>query len=175
MNSFTQLFIVFSVLLAVIIYVCFVSVSDVKLTEEIREKPKHNAFIKSKAIKKLNDIEAEVIKPRNIDVLSLHPNRSRTEFMATSVVKLYTEIENSVAELSVTWAEFLLLPKESIRSKQKIIDPKVLKSLTLCSNELAANLSTNLGGKDFEWCLWTLSAKGGNVKVRLFLSIYFDR
>jgi hypothetical protein len=172
MNSFTQLFIIFSVLLSVILWVCFVTVNDVKLTNEVPEKPKRSAFIKSVAIKKVNAIEAEIIKPRNIDILTLHPNRSRTEFKANSVVKMYTDIENSVSELSVTWAEFLLLPKESIRSKQKSIDPKVLKSLTLCSNELAANLSTNLGGKDFEWCLWTLSAAGGNVKVCFFLSLF---
>ena len=85
---------------------------------------------------------------------------------ADSIPPYYTESENEISESSLVWADILMIPKEILRSKQVTIDAKVLKTVKFCPQSIVANLSLELAGLDLKWCKWSLSATGGQVKVR---------
>jgi hypothetical protein len=107
---------------------------------------------------------ADMSKAWNVVSRTTHSSRSLKA--ADDTPSYYTESENEISESSIVWADFLMIPKERLRSKQVILEATVLKALKLCPPLIVANLTLELAGADLEWCKWSLSATGGKVKVR---------
>lgn len=153
--------------LVALVLVTFFHIYDVGFGELILSKNKK--AIKSGLLHRRDSTNGDVIKPTNVEILLSDPRsyvpRDNVTFKSAEVVKLYDDRENKLSKAEIVWADFVLLPKEGLRSKQQNLDPSILKTLNLCSNELLANLSRKLDGKDFEFCKWSLSGTGGKVKV----------
>jgi hypothetical protein len=109
-------------------------------------------------------INADMSNAWNVVPKTTHTSRALKA--ADDILSYYTESENEISESSVVWADFLMIPKERLRSKQVTLEATVLKTLKLCPQIIVANLSLELAGADLEWCKWSLSATGGKVKVR---------
>jgi hypothetical protein len=109
-------------------------------------------------------INADMSKAWNVVSKSTHMSRGLKA--ADNIPSYYTEFENEISESSIVWADFLMIPKERLRSKQVTLDAEVLKTMKLCPQTIVRNLSLELAGADLEWCKWTLKATGGKVKVR---------
>lgn len=110
-----------------------------------------------------HDTNPEKMKAQNSASKTTHTSRALKA--ADSIPSYYTELENEITESSVVWADFLMIPRERLRSKQVTLEAKVLNTMKLCSPGIVANLSAELAGADLNWCKWTLSATGGKVKV----------
>ena len=92
-------------------------------------------------------------------------SRSLLSFAANS--RLFSPSENKLSKLSVTWADFLLLPKEKLRTAMQIRPNSPTIERNICPPTINSNLSLKLGGADYDWCKWALSETGAKVKVVL--------
>ena len=157
------------IVLGGLIWFSFFHFYDVGFGELIVRKNKKSSG--SGVLYRRDFVRTDIIKPTNIEFLKSNPRsyipRNETVLKVSEVVKLYDDEENKLSEAAIVWAEFILIPKVRLRSRQQSLDPSVLKTFHLCSNEVVANLSRKLDGKDFEFCKWSNSRTGGKVKVHI--------
>ena len=167
----TNCVVVLCALFCVLVWVGFFHMYDVRIGEQIKNNSRSNEKkgAVSAALDERKAVYAAIIKPTNVEVLNKniasYVPRNRTVFKSSEVERLYTDQENTLSLASIVWADFVTLPKAILRSKQLSLEPKILQSFKLCSNDIVANLTRKLDGKDLEWCRWSLSDKGGRVKV----------
>jgi hypothetical protein len=72
----------------------------------------------------------------------------------------------------IAWNEFLKLDREVPGNELAVVVPEGVYFNT-CSNEVVGNITEpGLSKENYEWCKWTLSPTGGNVKVRQLLNLH---
>ena len=175
MNSSTRYCVVFFVLLGVTLWLFLLIDYDGKISEVIKEEPFVDR-VEQIAKNEENRVTGAVGKSKSDFIIrpgkrvetAIYPAyliRNRTSSARLDTIKLYSANENVLTEASVVWADFILLEKEKLRSKQENIDTIVMNNLNVCSSDIVANLSSKLLGKDYDWCNWALRENGGKVKV----------
>ena len=108
---------------------------------------------------KLNDVEG-LSTEANTDT-----QESRYLLSVAANSGWYSLPENNLSKLSVTWADFLLLPREKLRTAKQIKPNSPTIQQYTCPSAIASNLSLTLGVADYNWCKWALSEAGAKVKV----------
>ena len=174
MNQTTRLLSVLGLLLGVVLWISILLTYNKKLSEEIKEFPlekvPENVLSQEVGgeIKENHGGRKGAIRPPkklNVTGQDVYLIRNRTSTARLAPVQLYEATENAVTETGIVWSDFVVQPKEKVRTKSEKIDPNVIKSLRICSSEVVTNLTTKFVGKDFEWCIWALSDTGGKVKL----------
>ena len=173
MNGTSRMLGVMALLLAVCLWVTILVTYDHSLSEEIKEFPiekvpeKVSQGVDGEIKEKHGGRKGAIRPPKKLNVSGPHIYlmRNRSSAMRLAPISLYNAVENTIAESSVIWSEFVTLPKETIRSKSEKMDANVNNTLRLCPTEIVDKLSAKLNGKDLEFCHWALSDTGGKVKL----------
>ncbi len=78
-----------------------------------------------------------------------------------SSIPFYSEHENKLHEIGITWADFLDTKQSRARSGLLHIPIEVYNSLTTCPLSMVTNLSAKLSSSDVAWCHWAANVTNG--------------